>query len=213
MIWILYLIFIMPESNRKVRENVTENAVEPSQPFWKKFDFYSSLSIIFTARPELANKASLPLLILTQMLSKTANLSFVCIVVLYATYVFGWTPTQVGYFLSYENAAALIGLLFIIPLITKLHGKVSEEEDESDPAVIGLHIMKLDLWMVRIGLTCLCGSMLLFSLANVGWVMFIGATLQMGGCLYMVSAKSLLVQLAGEDQAGQILGAGKNRIY
>ncbi|KAG2181290.1 hypothetical protein INT43_008873 [Umbelopsis isabellina] len=205
--WILYLIFVMPESNRKVRENVSEDITEPSQPFWKRLNFYSSLSIIFTASPELANKASLPLLILTQMLSKTANLSFVCIVVLYVTYVFGWTPAQVGYFLSFENAASLIGLLFIIPLITKMHGKVSDEEDVNDPAVAGLHIMKLDLWMVRIGLTCLCGSMLLFSLANVGWVMFLGATLQMGGSLYIVSAKSLLVQLAGEDQAGQILGA------
>ncbi|KAJ2964015.1 hypothetical protein NQZ79_g973 [Umbelopsis isabellina] len=207
--WILYLIFIVPESNRKMRENVTEDVVEPAQPFWKKINFYSSLSIIFTASPELSNKASLPLLILTQMLSKTANLSFVCIVVLYVTYVFGWTPTQVGYFLSYENAAQLIGLLFVIPLITKMHGKVSEEEDVHDSAAAQLHIMKLDLWMARIGLVCLCSSMVVFSLANVGWVMFIGATLQMGGCLYIVSTKSLLVQLAGEDQAGQILGAAE----
>jgi hypothetical protein len=207
--WALYILFILPESNRKVYEAVADDAAQSRQPFWQKFNFYSTLSIIFTAKPELSNKAALPLLILTQMLSKTANLSFMVTVVLYVTYVFAWTPTEVGYFLSFESAAQLIGLLVVIPLITKIHGKVASDEDVHDSISGRYHILQLNLRMARIGLICLAMSMFVCVLANTGWVMFLGGTLQIGGCLYIVSSKSLLVQLAGEDQAGQILGAGK----
>ncbi|KAM3584351.1 hypothetical protein VKS41_003171 [Umbelopsis sp. WA50703] len=205
--WALYILFILPESNRKVYEAVADDAAQSRQPFWQKFNFYSTLSIIFTAKPELSNKAALPLLILTQMLSKTANLSFMVTVVLYVTYVFAWTPTEVGYFLSFESAAQLIGLLVVIPLITKIHGKVASDEDVHDSISGRYHILQLNLRMARIGLICLAMSMFVCVLANTGWVMFLGGTLQIGGCLYIVSSKSLLVQLAGEDQAGQILGA------
>ncbi|KAI8579984.1 hypothetical protein K450DRAFT_240036 [Umbelopsis ramanniana AG] len=206
-LWVLVVIFIVPESNTKALEPAIEEEEQNSrQSIWSKINFISSLSIIFTAKPELTNRASLPILALIQVLCKCVAIGLVTTIVLYVSYVFGWTPTDVGFFLSFESGASLVGLIVVLPALKKLHEVVVPEGVHS---ISSRHSsIVLDLWICRLGILCLGLSMAVFTLAYAGWMMYLGAFFQIGGALYNASTKSLMVQIAGEENAGLILGAG-----
>jgi hypothetical protein len=209
-IWMLFALLVVPESNlkRNQPEAPDNEESQPKESFLSKINFFAVLSIIFTAKPELANDAALPILAIIQLFAKMGTVGFVNILVLYVTYVFAWTPADVGFLLSFENGAQLLGLLGVLPLVKKLHQTATAEEQDSLSARHSTIV--LDIIICRTGLIFLALAMLIFSMANAGWVMFVGAFLQIGGCLYIASVKSLMVQLAGEDNVGLILGAGKN---
>jgi len=210
--WVLFVIFVVPESNLKVLEPAVEEEEEEEdhshQSFWSKINFISSLSIIFTAKPELTNRASLPILALIQFLCKCVAIGVVTTVVLYVSYVFAWTPTDVGFFLSFESGASLVGLLGILPALKKLHEVVVPEGGVNSISSRHSSIV-LDLWICRLGILFLTLSMAVFTLAYSGWMMYLGAIFQTGGVLYTASTKSLMVQMVGEDNAGLVLGACK----
>lgn len=206
--WVLFVIFVVPESNMKVLEPAVVEEEHSHQSFWDKINFISSLSIIFTAKPELTNRASLPILALIQFLCKCVAIGFVTTVVLYVSYVFAWTPTDVGFFLSFESGASLVGLLVILPALKKLHEVVVPEGGINSISSRHSSIV-LDLWICRLGILFLTLSMAVFTLAYTGWMMYLGAIFQTGGVLYAASTKSLMVQMAGEDNAGLVLGACK----
>lgn len=207
-LWMLFAIVILPESNTKQKiPEVVEDNSQPKESFLSNMQVLSVLSIIFTAKPELANNAALPILSLISFLCKFATMSYTNILVLYVTYVFAWTPADVGYFLSFENGASLVGLLCVLPMVKKIHQTVVSEDDSSITARHSTIV--LDIVIARAGLMFLAVSMLIFAVAHAGWVMFLGGFLQIGGCFYLASIKSLMVQLAGEENAGLILGAGE----
>ncbi|KAI9280133.1 major facilitator superfamily domain-containing protein [Umbelopsis sp. AD052] len=206
-LWVLFVIFVIPESNKKVLEPAIEEEEQNSrQSIWSKINFISSLSIIFTAKPELTNRASLPILAFIQVLCKCVSIGVVTTVVLYVSYVFAWTPTDVGFFLSFESGASLVGLLVVLPALKKLH-EVVVPEGVHDISTRHSSIV-LDLWICRLGILFLGLSMTVFTLAYAGWMMYLGAVFQIGAALYAASTKSLMVQIAGEDNAGLVLGAG-----
>jgi hypothetical protein len=205
-LWVLFVIFILPESNVKSQEESLEVEAHNEESIWSKINFLSTLSILFKAQPELTNNAALPILALIQFLCRLAGVGFITTVVLYVTYVFAWSPTDVGFFLSFEGGAQLVGLVVVIPVIKKLHEVVVPEGDHS---ISTRHSsIVLDLMICRFGVLFYTISMLIFALANVGWMMYLGAIFQIGGSMYLASTKSLMVQIAGEDNAGLILGAG-----
>jgi hypothetical protein len=209
-LWVLFVIFIVPESNMKIHDPAIEEERNSRQSIWSKINFVSSLSIIFTAKPELTNRASLPILALIQFLCRCVAVGVVTIMVLYVSYVFAWTPTDVGFFLSFESGASLVGLLVILPALKRLHEVVVPEGVHNVSARHSSIV--LDLWICRLGILALGLSMAVFTLAYAGWMMYLAAIFQIGGVLYTASTKSLMVQIAGEDNAGLILGAGRCKI-
>src|ERR1700730_6181927 len=76
-LWMLFAIVVLPESNtkQKIIEVVEDNS-QPKESFLSNMKVLSVLSIIFTAKPELANNAALPILSLISFLCKFATMSY-----------------------------------------------------------------------------------------------------------------------------------------
>ena len=133
------------------------------------------------------------------------------VIVLSATYRFHWTPGNVGAFLSTANAARLVGLLVLLPALSRLNRRIVKRRGErrkGQEMNTDQHI-SFDVWLVQFGLGLDCIALLLQGLAKEGWTMYFALVFQSSAVVYAAAIKSLFLHLVPPEQAGTVLGAGK----
>ncbi|KAI9287654.1 major facilitator superfamily domain-containing protein [Umbelopsis sp. AD052] len=216
--WLLVVIFILPESNKNVEQrqvqepqastsadtvDQTDSAPSP------KVGVLAAFSIFFVSRGPNTSRFTLPALVIAHWLMMMQAMGIQVVIVLSATYRFHWTPGNVGAFLSTANAARLLGLLVLLPALSRLNKRLVKRRGErrkGQDMNTDQHI-SFDVWLVQFGLGLDCIALLLQGLAKSGWTMYFALIFQSSAVVYAAAIKSLLLHLVPPSQAGTILGA------
>lgn len=176
-----------------------------------KVGVLAAFSIFFVSRGPNTSRFTLPALVIAHWLMMMQAMGIQVVVVLSATYRFHWTPGNVGAFLSTANAARLVGLLVLLPALSRLNRRIVKRRGErrkGQEMNTDQHI-SFDVWLVQFGLGLDCIALLLQGLAKEGWTMYFALVFQSSAVVYAAAIKSLLLHLVPPEQAGTVLGAGK----
>lgn len=134
-IFLLYVFFILPESNKNKKHN--ENT-EQEQTFLQRINVFSALGILVKTASPYTNRYALLIVAAIQFL---LNLVALPPSLLYAMLKFNWTAYEGGFYISLVGFARLLTTMIVLPLIHKIFSKKpnavqvnveKEEEDESD---------------------------------------------------------------------------------
>ncbi|CAM0136739.1 unnamed protein product [Umbelopsis sp. WA50703] len=216
--WLLVVVFILPESNKNVlgeqhqsqvvEESTSEVTPETGSP---KVGMLAAFSIIFVSRGPGTSRFTFPALVIAHWFMMMQAMGIQTVIVLSATYRFHWTPANVGAFLSTTNAARLIGLLGLLPLLARFNRRLVKrrgERKKGEEMKTAQHIT-FDMFLVRFGLGLDAIALLLQGLASSGWTMYVGVIFQSSAVVYAAAIKSLALHLVPPSQAGSALGASE----
>lgn len=176
-----------------------------------KVGMLAAFSILFVSRGPNTSRFTLPALVIAHWLMMMQAMGIQVVIVLSATYRFHWTPGKVGAFLSTANAARLVGLLVLLPVLVRFNRRLVKRRGErrkGQEMNANQHI-SFDVWLVQFGLALDAIALLLQGLAKSGWTMYFALVFQSSAVVYAAAFKSLLLHLVPPSQAGTVLGAGK----
>ncbi|RUS28195.1 major facilitator superfamily domain-containing protein, partial [Jimgerdemannia flammicorona] len=233
-IWLLYIVFIVPESNRHLK-----TAHKP-KTLREKLNIFSALGILL--RPQTHNTQVPP-----YALTVLAFVHFIAIVglpfgvfVLYAMLKFKWTAYESGIFFSVGSAERLVILLGFLPLLMKffkekdnterkrhvdpargIYEMVRDQdpEDETmynmdvidDPELVKqrqqLRDLKFDVWVMRVGYGVEALALFFYAIAPSTLAYFGAAALGSLASIAHPSMRSLFTNLVPPTQTGELLGA------
>jgi hypothetical protein len=216
--WLLVVIFVLPESNPTMHPQASQPSLaSTSQESTHqtvespKVGMLAAFSILFVSRGPNTSRFTLPALVIAHWLMMMQAMGIQVVIVLSATYRFHWTPGKVGAFLSTANAARLVGLLVLLPVLVRFNRRLVKRRGErrkGQEMNANQHI-SFDVWLVQFGLALDAIALLLQGLAKSGWTMYFALVFQSSAVVYAAAFKSLLLHLVPPSQAGTVLGAGK----
>ncbi|KAH8555815.1 major facilitator superfamily domain-containing protein [Umbelopsis sp. PMI_123] len=214
--WLLIVIFILPESNNHIEKKQplqphagTSTDITDQPVGSPKGGMLAAFSILFVSRGPNTSRLTLPALVIAHWLMMMQAMGIQVIIVLSTTYRFHWTPGNVGAFLSTANAARLVGLLVLLPLLSRFNKRLVKRRGErrkGQEMNTDQHI-SFDVWLVQFGLALDFIALLLQAVAKAGWTMYFAVIFQSSAVVYAAAIKSLFLHLVPPAQAGTVLGA------
>ncbi|CAO3675912.1 unnamed protein product [Umbelopsis vinacea] len=214
--WLLVVIFVLPESNPTLHPQAAQPSLASTSQERThqtvespKVGMLAAFSILFVSRGPNTSRFTLPALVIAHWLMMMQAMGIQVVIVLSATYRFHWTPGKVGAFLSTANAARLVGLLVLLPVLVRFNRRLVKRRGErrkGQEMNANQHI-SFDVWLVQFGLALDAIALLLQGLAKSGWTMYFALVFQSSAVVYAAAFKSLLLHLVPPSQAGTVLGA------
>ncbi|OZJ06831.1 hypothetical protein BZG36_00064 [Bifiguratus adelaidae] len=233
LVFLLYVSFVLPESNERVRrqqkglyvEHTEERPVSPGpKTFWQKINIFAAFGIFFRVQSEQASRYTLPVLALVHFL---VMLVFMPPTLLYAMLKFQWTAYEGGLFTSFTSLARLIVLLGILPVLVRRFKKPKHiperdvfvpdnlEHEGNDDAQYAEMIdrktkrrhIRFDAWTMRAGYFLDALAFVGYGIApNVPTFCLAGA-LQAFAILSAPSSRALFTNFVPAHKVGELMGS------
>jgi MFS-type transporter involved in bile tolerance (Atg22 family) len=189
--FLLYAIFILPESNPFVGQHSTKKR----KTIKESLNIFSALHIIVRTRPTHANRYAL-----YQM---TAIMFLITIIMmpptlLYAMLKFGWTAYEGGFYMSMSSFVRLIALMVLLPILTRLFKRPGQNR-RSD--------ILFDIWMMRVGYLVDAVGLALLAIVPTGGTFYAAGAIQATSMIAQPSTRSLLTMLVKPTEIGELFGA------
>lgn len=121
-LFLLYVFFILPESNHSKKYIKTE---QESQSFLQRINVFSALSILVKTASPYTNRYALLIVASIQFL---LNLVALPPSLLYAMLKFKWTAYEGGLYVSLVGFARFLTTMIVLPLVSKLFSRRPAEE-------------------------------------------------------------------------------------
>ncbi|CAJ0853526.1 12997_t:CDS:2 [Entrophospora sp. SA101] len=126
------------------------------------------------------------------------------IIALYTTYKFHWTPLENGFFYSLQSFTRFIALLVFLPLCKFINSKfISSHYNNNN---IDNNTTNLDLWLMRFGLVMESIGFMVFALADLPEIFYLGCIFTSVSTIISPTIRSICISFVSPTKTGQILG-------
>lgn len=211
--FILYIITVVPESLSKERQLIHREKhqitrMETAKESWlttiKKYNIFEPLWVLRPTGPgsSKALRRNLFLLAGIDTMMFGVAMGTMNIMLIYAQYRFGWQEVGASMYLAAVNIARSLGLVLLLPLLTKLfRGPVAEGSQGHRGSD------KLDVNIIRGSIVFDLVGYLGFALTPNGAIMVIAGLIASLGGIGSPTLQSSLTKHIPAHRTGQVLGA------
>jgi MFS family permease len=211
--FILFVLFVVPESLSKERQIIAREKREdaqskaPYQSWWQTLRNYNIFEPLWVLRPRgegtsSALRRNLFVLASIDTMMFGVAMGTMQIIIIYAEYRFGWTAVNASMFLSAVNICRVLGLVILMPLLTKVFrgpvDKTTKGHKGSD---------MLDIWIIRGSICFDLLGYIGYAFTPSGAVMVLAGMVAALGGLGPPTIQSSLTKHIPADRTGQVLGA------
>ncbi|KAI8577936.1 hypothetical protein K450DRAFT_282082 [Umbelopsis ramanniana AG] len=189
--YLLYALFILPESNPFVGQHSTKKR----KTIKESLNIFSALHIIVRTRPAHANRYAL-----YQMATIMFLITIIMIppTLLYAMLKFGWTAYEGGFYMSMSSFVRLIALMVLLPILTRLFKRPGQSRRND---------ILFDVWMMRAGYLVDAVGLALLAMVPTGGTFYAAGAIQALSMIAQPSTRSLLTMLVKPTEIGELFGA------
>ena len=211
--FILYMLIVVPESLSKERQALHREKHNIARMETKEDDWittirkYNILEPLWVLRPKGPGSSSLlrrnlVLLASIDTMMFGVAMGTMNIILIYAQYRFGWNPVQSSMYLSSVNICRSIGLVAILPALTRIYrGPVTERSDGHKGSD------KLDVSIIRGSIVFDLIGYLGYALTPNGAIMVVSGLIASLGGIGSPTLQSSITKHIPANRTGQVLGA------
>ncbi|KAI9271443.1 major facilitator superfamily domain-containing protein [Sporodiniella umbellata] len=214
---VMYTALFLTESNVD-----RKNKVVTKLTFLQNINVFSAFSVFFRTPLKHANRWTLPVLTLVQVMLTMVALPPV---LLYAMLKFNWTAYEGGFFISATSVMNVVTMLIVLPVLTKffhkiipISNKAGSTEDlqkascpveaekielKYDPS----HSIQVNVAVIRTGLLLKTASFIALGLVTTSGGYLIAGAAEGLGSLCPPSIQSLMTTLVDPSHTGELWGA------
>ncbi|KAF2126051.1 MFS general substrate transporter [Dothidotthia symphoricarpi CBS 119687] len=211
--FIFFLSFCIPESLSKSRQAAArekhEEEMERLGPAsdWinqlRHVNLFAPLKILWPTGPGTSSavRRNLVLLAAIDTIVFSVAMGGMGVVLVYTRRQFGWQDVETGHFVTIVNGARVLGLIVLLPLITRIvRGKTPPRQRSSGCDNFDLSIVRFAI------LLDMCGY-LGYTLARKGEFFALSGALAAVGGIGSPALSAALTKHVPQDKVGQLLGA------
>ena len=211
--FMLFLNLFIPESLSKERQHTAQELhrrklLDPDSGSWRAFftnyNIFEPLGILWPRGEGSSTviRRNMAFLAAIDTLCFGVAMGTMNIIIIYAEFVFGWSNLESSVFLSVVNIARVLGLLVVLPVVTRLvRGGAGTRPAGHNGAD------NLDLYLVRIAILFDLLGYIGYAASPTGWVMILSGMVASLGGIGSPTLQSALTKHVPSDRTGQLLGA------
>lgn len=219
-VFVLMLIFIIPESVPKARQlrarqkyRDAKDARPMTSPLHKlrSFNLLEPLKILYAPGAPPAVRRNLILLASTDTIVFGVGMGAAVVILLYSNYQFGWNQWEQSKFVSIMNSSRVSCLLIFLPTITNYYrnrqqrrqGLSNPPRDLSGPEGTD----NFELTVIRFAILADTLGFLGYALSRTGTQFLVSGAIAGIGGIASPSMQAALTKHVPKEQVGQLLGA------
>jgi MFS family permease len=217
----IFLFACIPESLSKGRQMHSREKYRISkeetqaQSWWstiKTYNLFEPLSILRPTGPGTSNalRRNLSLLAAIDTIMFGVAMGAMGVLLIYPQYIFGWDPIQASEFLSITNICRVVGLVIILPLVTRLFRRrrrrpVVPAGQQSGGGHYGADM--LDIRIVRVAILLDLVGYVGYATAMTSGMMVAAAMVAAFAGIGSPTLSAAITAHVPPDRTGQVLGA------
>lgn len=212
--FIFFLLIIIPESVAKERQfharekHRIKKQETQDETWWTTVKNYNLFEALWILRPKgpgtsSALRRNLCLLASIDTIMFGVAMGTMGIILIYPQYVFGWDPIQASNFLSIANICRVVGLVVVLPLVTRVfRGPVPAGQKSGHRGAD-----MLDIRIVRVAILLDLVGYVGYTTATTGGMMVASAMIAAFAGIGSPTLSAAITAHMPPDRTGQVLGA------
>lgn len=212
MAFVLYMLFLCPESLSKRRQNHAREKYKRAKSLrstdWiehlREINLVAPLKILWPTGPgtNSALRRNLVLLALIDTMMFGIAMGSMTVILIYVRQVFGWESYQSGIYLTVVNTTRVMGLFVVLPILNRVfRGKPSQETMHRTGSDL------FDVVIIRVAIFFDTLGYLGYTLATTGPMMIGSGVIAALGGMASPTLQSALTKHVPPEKTGQLLGA------
>ncbi|KAH8551005.1 major facilitator superfamily domain-containing protein [Umbelopsis sp. PMI_123] len=190
-VFLLYALFILPESNPFIGHHSTKKR----KTIKESLNIFSALHIIVRTIPQHVNKYALYQMTFIMFL---ITIIMIPPTLLYAMLKFGWTAYEGGFYMSMSSFTRLIALMIVLPILTRLFKRPNQSHRRD---------ILFDVWMMRAGYLIDAVGLALYPIVTTSGSFYAAGAIQALSMIAQPSTRSLLTMMVKPTEVGKLFGA------